>query len=46
MRSAAWDAADAHPRYYAVRTAVRWMVWGPIGFGVYILLCLDSPLTH
>ena len=40
-----WDAADAHPRYYAVRRRPR-MVWGPIGFGVYVLLCLDSPLTH
>ncbi len=34
-------------RYYAVRTAVRWAIWGPVGLGVYLLLCIDSPsLTH
>ena len=21
-------------RYYAVRTAVRWAIWGPVGLGV------------
>ena len=25
-------------RYYAVRTAVRWAIWGPVGIGVYVLL--------
>ena len=33
-------------RYYAVRTAVRWAIWGPVGIGVYLLICIDSPLTH